>query len=189
MLYLYFSYDRPDIPFADWDTDAICDWLQELGLDTYITEAKRWIKNGAQLQAASAHDLEKELAIKNILHRKKLQLAIIDMQENSSSDPYLSSAGQLDTAWVLRWLDDTGLPQHKEAFLTNRVDGRVLHRLTMDDLATLHITSVLHVASLKRGIQVLRERNFEPGCLQRRSLPEDSPEPTAQQVALWTTHR
>lgn len=134
-------------------------------------------------------EIEKELNIKNPLHRKKLQLALIDSQENGSSDPYLNKAGQLDTAWVLRWLDDTGLPQHKENFLINRVDGRVLHRLTMDDLALLHVTSMLHVASIKRGIQVLRENNYEPGCLQRRSLPDDPPQPTPKQIALWTTHR
>jgi hypothetical protein len=69
-------------------------------------------------------------------------------------DPHLIPAGELDTAWVLRWLDDAGLPQHKETFLAARVDGRVLHSLTMDDLAILHVTSHLHVSSLRRGIQV-----------------------------------
>lgn len=165
----------------------MCQWLQELGLDGYLNEAKRFVKNGAHLQSASSHDLEKELGIKNTLHKKKLQLALLDTQENE--DPFLSSAGELDTAWVLRWLDDTGLPQHKEAFLINRIDGRVLHRLTMDDLAVLHINSVLQVASLKRGIQVLREHNFDPSCLQRRSLPDDPAEPSPQQVACWTSHR
>lgn len=179
---------RPDAPFTEWDTDAICDWLQDLGLESYMNEAKRWVKNGAHLQQASAHDLEKELSIKNVLHRKKLQLAITD-EQGCSSDPLLAAAGRLDTTWVLRWLDDTGLPQHKDAFLANRVDGRVLHRLTIDDLASLHITSVLHVASLRRGIQVLREHNFEPGCLTRRSLPDDPIESSPQQIALWTTHR
>lgn len=163
--------------------------MQDLSLDQYVTDAKRWIRSGQQLQEASISDIEKELNIKNPLHRKKLQLALIDTQENGSSDPYLSKAGQLDTGWVLRWLDDTGLPQHKETFLVNRVDGRVLHRLTMDDLALLHISSMLHVASVKRGIQVLRENNYEAGCLQRRSLPDDPSKPTPAQIALWTTHR
>lgn len=180
---------RPDKPFVDWDTENICDWLQDMGLDQYIPDARKWVKSGQQLQEAPMSEIEKELNIKNPLHRKKLQLALIDSQENGSSDPYLNKAGQLDTAWVLRWLDDTGLPQHKENFLINRVDGRVLHRLTMDDLALLHVTSMLHVASIKRGIQVLRENNYEPGCLQRRSLPDDPPQPTPKQIALWTTHR
>lgn len=160
-----------------------------MGLEQYLEEGKRWINSGKQLQETSMNEIEKELGIKNTLHRKKIQLAIIDSQENSSSDPYLKMAGKLDTAWVLRWLDDAGLPQHKEAFLMNKIDGRVLHRLTIDDLAQLHVTSMLHVASLKRGIQVLRQNNYESGCLQRRSLPEDPLQPTNKQISLWTTHR
>uniref|UniRef100_A0A1Y1LCY6 SAM domain-containing protein n=1 Tax=Photinus pyralis TaxID=7054 RepID=A0A1Y1LCY6_PHOPY len=142
---------KPDKPFPEWDTENICDWLQDLGLEQYISEAKRWIKNGQQLQEVPIQEIEKELGIRNVLHRKKLQLAIADSLENGSSDPYLEKAGKLDTAWVLRWLDDSGLPQHKEAFLINRIDGRVLHRLTVDDLSVLHVTSLLHVASLKRA--------------------------------------
>ncbi|CAH1159634.1 unnamed protein product [Phaedon cochleariae] len=180
---------KPDKPFAEWTTDNVCDWLQDLGLDAYTAEAKRWVRSGQQLQEASIGEIEKELNVKNPLHRKKLQLAIIDTQANGSSDLFLAQAGRLDTAWVLRWLDDTGLPQHKENFLINRVDGRVLHRLTIDDLALLHVTSMLHVASIKRGIQVLRENNYEPGCLQRRSLPEEPSPATPKQISLWTTHR
>lgn len=181
--------DRPDKPFAEWDTENICDWLQDLGLDQYVGEAKRWVKNGQQLQESSITEIEKELNLKNPLHRKKLQLALIDTAENCSSDPYLSKAGKLDTAWVLRWLDDAGLPQYKENFLINRVDGRVLHRLTIDDLALMHVTSLLHVASIKRGIQVLRENSYEPTCLQRRSLPDDPDKPAPRLISLWTTHR
>ena len=61
----------------------------------------------------------------------------------------------MDNAAVLRWLDDIGLPQHKEAFLNAKVDGRVLHRLTTEDLLTLNVTAQLHAASLRRGIQVI----------------------------------
>jgi len=55
---------RPDQPFAEWDSEAICRWLQELGLDCYAGDAKRWVKSGAQLLQASNHELEKELGIK-----------------------------------------------------------------------------------------------------------------------------
>nr|CAD7431550.1 unnamed protein product [Timema monikensis] len=180
----------PDIPFADWDSDAISQWLHDLGLEIYAADAKRWVKSGAQFLAASSQEIDKELGIKNLLHRKKLQLALLSKQEAVASlDPPLGPAGLLDTSWVLRWLDDAGLPQHKEAFLATRVDGRVLHRLTMDDLAVLHVTSHLHIASLRRGIQVLRDHNFDGNCLKRRSQPEDSPHPQASDVALWTNHR
>ena len=89
------------------------------------------------------------------LHKKKLHLAL-HCYRGLPGDSYLIPAGYLDTTWVLRWLDDAGLPQHKDAFLAARVDGRLLHRLTVDDLATLHVTSVLHVASIRTGIQVTR---------------------------------
>ncbi|KAL3267266.1 hypothetical protein HHI36_011399 [Cryptolaemus montrouzieri] len=179
---------KPDKPFGEWDTENICDWLQDLGLDQYIADAKKWVKNGQQLQECAISEIEKELNIKNPLHKKKLQLALVDAEENGSSDTFLKKAGELDTAWVLRWLDDIGLPQHKESFLINRVDGRVLHRLTVDDLSILHVTSLLHVASIKRGIQVLRENDYNAACLKRRSLPEEDA-PTPKLVSLWTTHR
>lgn len=67
----------------------------------------------------------------------------------------LSNLSQMDNAAVLRWLDDIGLPQHKEAFHNAKIDGRVLHRLTTEDLLNLGVTAQLHAASLRRGIQVL----------------------------------
>lgn len=60
----------------------------------------------------------------------------------------------MDNAAVLRWLDDIGLPQHKEAFQIAKIDGRVLHRLMTEDLLNLGVISQLHAASLRRGIQV-----------------------------------
>ncbi|XP_046672615.1 liprin-beta-1-like isoform X4 [Homalodisca vitripennis] len=172
---------KPEQPFSEWSCDQVCEWLTEMGLDC-VVEYKRWGKNGAQLLQASSQDIDKELALKNPLHRKKLHLAL-HCQKGMGGDTYLGAAGGLDTSWVLRWLDDAGLPQHKEAFLAARVDGRLLHRLTVDDLATLHVTSVLHVASIRTGIQVLRTQNFEPACLVRRSGEGDG------EVALWTNHR
>lgn len=94
----------------------------------------------------------------NPLHRKKLHLALHCLR-GSPTDPYLVMAGALDTAWVLRWLDDAGLPQHKDTFLAARVDGRLLHRLTLEELAGLHVTSVLHAASIRTGIQVCARRH------------------------------
>ena len=32
---------------------------------------------------------------------------------------------------IAGWLDDIGLPQYKNSFFEGRVDGRVLHNLTM----------------------------------------------------------
>lgn len=91
-------------------------------------------------------------------------------------------------------MDDIGLPQHKDAFSNGRIDGRVLHRLTMDDLAMMHITSALHAASLRRGIQLMRENKWNPDCLIRRSIQVDDENSSdiidqSKQVNLWTAHR
>lgn len=93
----------------------------------------------------------------------------------------------MDNSAVLRWLDDIGLPQHKESFQNAKVDGRVLHRLTTEDLLNLGVTAQLHAASLRRGIQVLRELNFEFDNLERRSLSGDGAD--GSNIAFWTNHR
>lgn len=96
------------------------------------------------------------------------------------------------------WLDDIGLPQYKSHFDEARVDGRVLHYLTVvshpdltscciprdemahlsavsqEDLLSLKVGSVLHHLSIKRAIQVLRINAFAPNCLRRRPSDEVS---------------
>ena len=64
------------MPFSRWDGDRVTAWMNEIGLNMYLADCKRWVRNGEQLLRASAHDLEKELGIKNNLHRKKLMLAL-----------------------------------------------------------------------------------------------------------------
>lgn len=79
------------------------------------------------------------------------------------------------------------MPQHKDAFGAARLDGRMLHKLTMDDLQSLHVTSALQVASLRRGIQLMRQQHWNAECLIRRSGTDE--EQTDKQVHLWTAHR
>ena len=67
-------------------------------------------------------------------------------------------SGLLDYQWVVRWLDDVGLPQYKDRFLESRLDGRMLHLITVNDLFQMRITNMLHHLSIKSGIQVLRSR-------------------------------
>lgn len=92
---------KPDKPFAEWDIDSVCVWLDEMGLSCYEEEARKWLKNGAKdLVKASPVDIEKELNLKSPLHRKKITLAILDMTDGES-DELFRSAGKLDTIWVL----------------------------------------------------------------------------------------
>ncbi|XP_041110970.1 liprin-beta-1-like isoform X7 [Polyodon spathula] len=171
-----------DVPFAKWTKDQVCNWLQEQGLGLNVNFAKRWIMSGQTLLQASQQDLERELGIKQPLHRKKLQLALQAL--GSEED---DRKGRLDYNWVTRWLDDIGLPQYKTQFDDGRVDGRMLHYMTVDDLLSLKVGSVLHHLSIKRAIQVLRINNFEPNCLRRR--PSDENNITPAEIAQWTNHR
>nr|KAG5700320.1 hypothetical protein BaRGS_002666 [Batillaria attramentaria] len=168
-----------DVPFARWDGDRVTAWMNEIGLNMYLGECKRWVRNGEQLLRASAHDLEKEMGMKNPLHRKKLQLAL-----QAIGSEKVDFLRDLDHNFVTRWLDDIGLPQYKDTFYDARIDGRMLHYLTVEDLLALKVTNELHHISLKRGIQILRLNGFNPGCLRRRPFPEEPGE-----VMLWTNHR
>ncbi|XP_077630681.1 liprin-beta-1 isoform X7 [Crocuta crocuta] len=171
-----------DMPFAKWTKEQVCNWLVEQGLESYLNSGKHWIASGQTLLQASQQDLEKELGIKHSLHRKKLQLALQALGSEEETNH-----GKLDFNWVTRWLDDIGLPQYKTQFDEGRVDGRMLHYMTVDDLLSLKVVSVLHHLSIKRAIQVLRINNFEPNCLRRR--PSDESSITPSEVQQWTNHR
>ncbi|XP_039988895.1 liprin-beta-1b isoform X4 [Xiphias gladius] len=171
-----------DAPFARWSKDQVCDWLQEQGLGLYGNMARVWISSGQTLLQASQQDLERELGIKHPLHKKKLQLALQALGSEEEDNK-----GKLDYNWVTRWLDDIGLPQYKTQFDEGRVDGRMLHYMTVDDLLSLKVGSVLHHLSIKRAIQVLRLNNYEPNCLRRRPSDENNISPA--EISQWTNHR
>uniref|UniRef100_A0A674EZZ3 PPFIA binding protein 1b n=1 Tax=Salmo trutta TaxID=8032 RepID=A0A674EZZ3_SALTR len=171
-----------DTPFARWSKEQVCDWLQEQGLGLYLNMAHVWISSGQTLLQASQQDLERELGVKHPLHRKKLQLALQALGSEEEDNK-----GKLDYNWVTRWLDDIGLPQYKTQFDEGRVDGRMLHYMTVDDLLSLKVGSVLHHLSIKRAIQVLRLNNYEPNCLRRR--PSDENNITPAEISQWTNHR
>lgn len=178
-----------DIPFPRFDNALLAQWFNSIGLGMYSEQCKQIFRTGEQLFNATENEIEKYLGMKNKLHRKKLKLALAFA--NNDCDPLTQAAHRLDYLWVARWLDDIGLPQFKENFLNARVDGAVLHRLTMQDLINLNITAKLHYCSIRRGIQVLREQKFDPNCLERRAvsdkLANDSKNPAT--IALWTSHR
>ncbi|XP_029289209.1 liprin-beta-1b isoform X2 [Cottoperca gobio] len=171
-----------DAPFARWSKDQVCDWLQGQGLGLYVNMARVWISSGQTLLQASQQDLERELGIKHQLHKKKLQLALQALGSEEENNK-----GKLDYHWVTRWLDDIGLPQYKTQFDEGRVDGRMLHYMTVDDLLSLKVGSVLHHLSIKRAIQVLRLNNYEPNCLRRRPSDENNISPA--EISQWTNHR
>ncbi|GAA6231245.1 liprin-beta-2-like [Lates japonicus] len=170
------------MPFSKWSTEQVCDWLDDIGLGQYGILARHWVTSGQTLLSATPQDLEKEMAMKNPLHRKKLQLA---MKMFSSNQPEKSA--ELDYIWVTRWLDDIGLPQYKDQFNEGRVDGQMLQYLTVNDLLFLKVMSQLHHLSIKCAIHVLHVNKFNPNCLKRRPCNESQFTPS--EVVQWSNHR
>ncbi|XP_051239337.1 liprin-beta-2b isoform X2 [Dicentrarchus labrax] len=170
------------MPLSKWSAEQVCDWLEEIGLGQYGILARHWVTGGQTLLSATPQDLERELAMKNPLHRKKLQLAIKTL---SSKQPEKSA--ELDYVWVTRWLDDIGLPQYKDQFNDGRVDGQMLQYLTVNDLLFLKVTSQLHHLSVKCAIHVLHVNKFHPNCLKRR--PGNENQCTPSEVVQWSNHR
>lgn len=96
------SLPKPDKPFSEWDIDAVCGWLDEMGLGCYEDEARKWLKKGARdLVNASPVDIEKELNLKTPLHRKKITLAVMDIN-GTENDQLFVNAGKLDPIWVCK---------------------------------------------------------------------------------------
>ncbi|KAL5281980.1 PPFIBP2 family protein [Megaselia abdita] len=172
-----------------WNLEDICEWLMDLGLDIYIDNCKKWLGNGNHQDffSVSPVDISKELNLKNHLHRKKIVLAINELT-GKDSDVMSINAGKLNTLWVVRWLDDIGLPQYKDNFMRTNMDGRMLHKLTMEDLNQLQVFSCLHLASIKSAILVMRDKNWYADCLIRRSKPVLNKDED-KAVYLWTAHR
>ncbi|XP_055365419.1 liprin-beta-2b isoform X9 [Betta splendens] len=170
------------MPFSKWSTEQVCGWLEDIGLGQYSILACHWVTSGETLVSATPQDFEKELAMKNPLHRKKLQLAI-----NTFSSKQPEKSAELDYTWVNRWLDDIGLPQYKDQFNESRVDGLMLQYLTVNDLLYLKVSSQLHHLSIKCAIHVLHVNKFKPNCLKRRPSSESQFAPT--EVVQWSNHR
>ena len=155
---MFDSPSDPSLPFRQWKVETVCSWLDNLGLYMYNSEVRRHVKTGEQLLAMGAGDLESRLGIKSAMHRKKILLALQARQqqdgggvgggEGGEASTAADSPGKLDHQWVVRWLDDVGLPQYKDAFLEARVDGRVLNLLTVEDLFQLKVCPKSTIRSL-----------------------------------------
>ncbi|XP_077953310.1 liprin-beta-2-like isoform X6 [Gasterosteus aculeatus] len=169
-------------PFSKWSTEQVCGWLEEIGLGQYGLLACHWVTSGETLLSATLQDLEKELAMKNPLHRKKLQLAIKAFGRGRPE-----KSAELGCIWATRWLDDIGLPQYKDQFNEGRVDGQMLRYLTVSDLLFLKVTSQLHHLSIKCAIRVLHLNKFNSNCLKRR--PGNENQYTPSEVVQWSNHR
>ena len=114
------QFKEPNIPFRDWDLESVCAWMEHLGLQCYAVEVGKLCKNSSQLLDMSLNDLDIKLGIKNNLHRKKLFLALrAKNPECQGPEKFIMN---LESHWIVSWLDDIGLPQYKERFLEAKID-------------------------------------------------------------------
>ncbi|VVC44160.1 Hypothetical protein CINCED_3A002960 [Cinara cedri] len=185
------SFQNNNLPFCEWNRQQLTDWFAEQGIDYVLQESTVWPASGKDLISSSINDICQKFKFKHWLHRKKLILAIqceSDQNKLFTEDKYLSKARYLSAAWVLQWLDDIGLPQYKDPFSQATINGVLLHRLTKDDFLTIQNgNSDLHFSSLRCGIKVLRDNNFDSECLIRRSNINKTDDDC--NLSLWTTHR
>lgn len=68
--------DQLELPFSQWSRQMVLSWLDDLGLGHYSSQCGKMITCGQDLLKASPAQLERDLGLKNPLHRKKLQLAL-----------------------------------------------------------------------------------------------------------------
>lgn len=68
--------EKPPRSFDELTVEEIGYWLIQLGLECYAGELRKWKATGQKLLGSTQNQIEKELDIKNPLHRKKLLYAI-----------------------------------------------------------------------------------------------------------------
>ncbi|VDD91778.1 unnamed protein product [Enterobius vermicularis] len=167
----------PANQFAEWNNEQICEWMAEIGFSVYVPQVEEFVKNGTHLLNMTDQEFEKDLGIKNSLHRKRLRCILNTI---ACEKPDISE--RMDVHQVLRWLDEIGLPQYRETFAENMIDGQMLSVLTAQDLVDMKIFSALHHASIRRGIQYLHsvdfclyrlEKRFNPNLIGSRPCPAD----------------
>lgn len=45
LIYFYF-FVFSEMLFLRWDCERVCLWLNDLGLNMYLMDCRRWVKNG-----------------------------------------------------------------------------------------------------------------------------------------------
>ncbi|KHN86228.1 Liprin-beta [Toxocara canis] len=156
----------PAEQFVEWSTEQVCEWMAEIGFSVYVPEVERYVRSGRHLLNMTNHEFDKELLMRNPLHRKRLR-CILNSIDRGISDV----SDRMDVHQVLRWLDEIGLPQYRETFAESLIDGQLLTALTAQDLVEMKITSALHHATIARGVQFLRSVDFCVHRLEKRFNP------------------
>uniref|UniRef100_A0A183G503 SAM domain-containing protein n=1 Tax=Heligmosomoides polygyrus TaxID=6339 RepID=A0A183G503_HELPZ len=122
--------------FVDWRSEQLAEWMGEVGFAQYVPEVSKYVRSGRHFLNMNIHEYEIVLGIKSPLHRKRLNL-LLRRIENDSENP----AHGWDVQQTQKWLEDIGLPQYKEVFSENLIDGLMFPALTAADLTESIVTS------------------------------------------------
>jgi hypothetical protein len=169
---------------VDWTNEQVCEWMAEVGFSQYVPDVARYVRSGRHLLNMTVSELEKELNMKNFIHKKRLQCLLNRIQRNTSN--IIEAADGMDVHQVVLWLDEVGLPQFRDVFLENFVDGQMLLCLSAQDLVELRMTSAMNHASIARGIQFLRSIDFCVHRLEKQFNAELTQKcPIPKEVEKW----
>lgn len=156
-------------PMERWKAPTVLAWLElALAMPQYGPMCAENVKSGKILLELSDAELEAGLGINNVMHRRKLRLAIEEHREPSIC-PYPKMCLVTHT-WVCgEWLSSLGLSAHADSFRAQLVDGRVLDTLSRRDLEKrLGMANRHEQTSLLRGVQLLRALRFDLRALAHR---------------------
>ncbi len=174
-------------PMTRWKADMVVSWLDlTMCLPQYSQNCQENIKSGKVLLGLSDAELESGMGVTNVLHRRKVRLAV--EEQRPGVENIYQKAGDLDHRWVARtWLNDLGLGQYSLQFESERIDGRVLNSLTKKDLEKhLGISRKFHHVSLLHGIELLRRIHFDKGVLAERRVQSEDMD---CDLVVWTSQR
>ncbi|KAM7538142.1 hypothetical protein Aperf_G00000073346 [Anoplocephala perfoliata] len=160
--------------FEDWSLETVCDFLRQLGLDYCLAAARNWIKSGADIINASNAQLYQNLGLLRPLHLKKL---LIHVSLRTTQDlmatretAFLPSITPHPDFNITAWLEDIGLPMYKPTFEAELIDAYVLHELTLSEIQSMGVNNELHMLSMRRGLQLMRQLDFDLSRFCRRPI-------------------
>lgn len=84
--------------FCEWPAETVAAWLAEVGLAEHAPAALRRVPTGRFLLNMSLQDMERELGIRRLLHRKKLRCLLNAIDRNTHNQP--EPADNMDTHQV-----------------------------------------------------------------------------------------
>ncbi|GFU22358.1 hypothetical protein NPIL_212952 [Nephila pilipes] len=162
-------------PMQHWRAATVLAWLEiTMDMPQYGAACAENIKSGKLLLELSDSELEEGLGITNVMHRRKLRLAIEEHRQPSLCR--YPKICLMTHSWIVEeWLPSIALTCYLPSFSEHLVDGRVLDTLTKKDLEKhFGISRKFHQLSIMHAIQLLRMLNFDRQILNQRRMNSEN---------------